>query len=306
MRRQHALVQDEVDARPRRQAATRLDRFEQSLAASNRRGASTSAPTIAAALALAEVGDRRLVAEAQLEPRLQDTVVCGELARDVRVLEQDAVRVLEVNRLRPLVVDDGRQLDALGDELGPLLLELRVGPGFEREVVYAFGHAERTVETAVELDRNAGDAAWLHEGQELLLARVEEDVADLAAFLHRDDVAADGLEPEDPLVERPRRVHVERPEAHVRPAFVRHGRGIARARSCRPAPAQVTIVLAPREAAGFAAGSATSFRGRPVARRAKVLANLSRPPSTENVEGNPRRRYLVAGTTTSSPPSTVE
>src|SRR5262249_13077547 len=156
-----------------------------------------------AALPVAEVGDRRLVAEAHLEPRLQDAIVCGELARDVRVLEKEAVRVLEVDRLRPLVVDDGRHLDALGDELGPLLLELRLCPSFEREVVHALAHAERTVETAVELDRYAGDATWFHEGQELLLARVEEHVADLAALLHRDDVAADRLESEHPLVERP-------------------------------------------------------------------------------------------------------
>src|SRR5262245_55111731 len=58
-----------------------------------------------AALPVAEVGDRGLVAEAHLEPLLEDAVVGRELSRDVRVLEQEAVRVLEVDRLRPLVVD---------------------------------------------------------------------------------------------------------------------------------------------------------------------------------------------------------
>src|SRR5262249_34835344 len=49
---------------------------------------------------------------------------------------------------------------------------------------------------------------------------VEEDVADLPALLDRDRVAANRLEAEHALVERARRVHVERAETDVRPALV--------------------------------------------------------------------------------------
>src|SRR5262245_3376016 len=152
-------------------------------------------------LPVAEVEERRLLDQAHLETRLHHAVVVVELARDVRVLEHESVRVLEVDRLRPLVVDDGRHLEALLDELGALRLEVGLAPGFEGEVVHALRHPERAVQAAVELDRDARNTARLHEREQLPLSRVEEHVADLAALLHLDDVAANGLESEYPLVE---------------------------------------------------------------------------------------------------------
>jgi hypothetical protein len=106
------------------------------------------------------------------------------------------------------VIDDWRYLDALGDELHALLRGLFLAARLEGEVIHALGHAEWPVEAAVELDRNALDPARLHEGQELLLPRVEEHVAELTAFLHGDDVATDHLEAKHALVEGARHVHV--------------------------------------------------------------------------------------------------
>ena len=120
------------------------------------------------------------------------------------------------------MIDDGRHLDALPDQLGALRLELGLAPGFEGEVVHALGHPERAVQAAVELDGDAADPARLHEGEQLPLSSREEHVPDLAALLHLDDVAANRLESEHPLVERARGVHVESPQADVRPPFAYH------------------------------------------------------------------------------------
>src|SRR6185295_12701490 len=65
--------------------------------------------------------------------------------------------------------------------------------------------------------------AGLHEGEELVAAGVEEDVADLAPLLDLENVAADRLEPEDALVEVARPVQVERREADVGEASGGHG-----------------------------------------------------------------------------------
>ena len=88
---------------------------------------------------IAEVEDRRLVGEAHLEAELHHAVVGGEVARQVRVLQEEPVWILEVDRLGPLVIDDRRDPDALRDQLGALRFELRVAAGLEREVVDALG-----------------------------------------------------------------------------------------------------------------------------------------------------------------------
>src|SRR5262249_33696421 len=143
------------------------------------KGLASIAPALKRPLAIAEVGDRRFVAEAHFEPRLHDTIIQIEFARQVGILEQKPVWVLEVDGLRPFVVNHGRDLDALADKLGPLRLQLGLAAGLEGEVIDALGHAEGTVEAAVELDGNARHTARLHKGEQLPLAGIEEDVPNL-------------------------------------------------------------------------------------------------------------------------------
>jgi len=121
------------------------------------------------------------------------------------------------------VVDDGRHTHALGDQLGALRLERLERADLEGEVVEHVGQAEAAVDAGVVRARNAGHAARLHEGEELSVAGVEEDVSDLAALLHPHGVAAHRLEAEDALVEGARAVHVEGGEADVGKALACHG-----------------------------------------------------------------------------------
>jgi hypothetical protein len=171
-------------------------------------------------------------ADGQLEAVLHPGVVVVQVAREAAVLELNAVRVLEVDGLGPIVVDHVRHIDALGKELVALLRE----PGFrarlEGEVIEDARHAEATVDSRIVVRRHARDAARLHEGDELIVPGIEEDVADLPALRDLDDVAAHRLEPEDGFIEVAGRVEVQRGEAEVRKAFVGHGILLLRVRRC--------------------------------------------------------------------------
>src|SRR5262245_25939823 len=70
--------------------------------------------------------------------------------------------------------------------------------------------------------RHARHAAGLHEGDELITPGVEEDVADLPAFLDRDGVAAHRFEFQDALVEVASLVEIVSGQANVREPFVGH------------------------------------------------------------------------------------
>src|SRR4029453_832799 len=182
-------------------------------------------------LRVAEVGDRRPRPEAQAFADLHHRVVGTQLAARPRVLEHDAVRILEVDRAHPLVVDDRRDLHALGDQLGAFRLERFLRLDLEGEVIEGIGEPEPAVDAGVVLHGDAGQPAGLHEGDQLAAARVEEDVADAAALGELQDVAADGGKAENALVERAGLVQVKRGEPDVRPGACGHR---FRLRSSRP------------------------------------------------------------------------
>jgi hypothetical protein len=75
--------------------------------------------------------------------------------------------------------------------------------------------AEPAVDAGVVLDWHPRDAARLHEGDQLPATGVEEDVADAAALLELEDVAAHRRESEDVLVERARLVEIQRGQSDV-------------------------------------------------------------------------------------------
>src|SRR5258705_12804896 len=75
---------------------------------------------------------------------------------------------------------------------------------------------EHPVVPSVVLGRDSRHATCLHEGHQLVVSGIEEDVTDLSAFLDLEDVAAHRLEPEDALVEVARPVQVQGREADVR------------------------------------------------------------------------------------------
>ena len=85
----------------------------------------------------------------------------------------------------------------------------------EGEVDHAARKAEALVDPGVVVVRDRLDALPIHERDQLAVARVEEDVPDLAALGDLQDVTAHGREAEHSGVERERRVHVTRDETHV-------------------------------------------------------------------------------------------
>src|SRR6266404_721882 len=194
---------------------------------------------------IAEVRHRRGAAQAHREAHLHARIVVVQLARPARILEQQAIRILEVDRLHPLVVDDGGHAHALRDQLGTLRLERLERADLEGEVIEHVGQAEAAVDAGVVLARDAGHAARLHEGKQLPVAGIEEDVADLAALLHLHRIAAHRLEAEDALVEGARAVHVEGGEADVGKTFACHDQ--ASVQSIAMPPPMLTDCVSPSD-----------------------------------------------------------
>ena len=118
------------------------------------------------------------------------------------------------------MIDHVRHFDALGEELVALLVERRLRARLEGEVIKRARHPEPAVDARVVLSGNARDTARLHERQELIAPRIEEDVADAPALLDLDDVAAHGLEPQHVFVEVAGLVEVQRRQPDVREPFV--------------------------------------------------------------------------------------
>src|SRR5437867_3698860 len=121
-------------------------------------------------LTIAEVGHGRAAGEARREAHLHARVVLVEGPRLDGELEQEAVRVLQVDRLHPLVIDDGCHPCPLRDQLRPLGLERLHRPDREGEVVEGLGHPEPPVDARIVLGGDARHATRLHEGHQLSLA----------------------------------------------------------------------------------------------------------------------------------------
>src|SRR5438876_2780901 len=104
-----------------------------------KRGAGTPPSAGCPGSPIPEVGHRRGAPHADREPHLHARIVVAQRARPARVLEQQAVRVLEVDRLHPLVVDDGGHPHALRNQLGALRRERLERAELEGEVVEHVG-----------------------------------------------------------------------------------------------------------------------------------------------------------------------
>ena len=71
-------------------------------------------------------------------------------------------------------------------------------------------HAEAAVYARIVLDRNAGDAARLHEREQLIATGVEENMPNRATFLNLDGISNYGFEAQNPFVKRGSLIQVQR------------------------------------------------------------------------------------------------
>src|SRR4029453_19566492 len=132
------------------------------------------------------------------------------------VLQRDAIRIVKVDGLRPLMVHDICDGDTLGQQLLPLRLQSWHRASLKGKMIERAWNAQPSINTGIIVLRNPRYPLWLHESDELIPARVKEDVPDLAPFGNFDDVAAGHLEPQDVLVEVTRAVQVPRRQPDVR------------------------------------------------------------------------------------------
>src|SRR4029077_3096131 len=98
------------------------------------------------------------------------------------IFKRKAVRVLEVDRLRPLVVDNLGDGDPLGPQFVALARQTGRRTGLEGEVIKAGRDPEPAVDAGVVGRRNVRHPAWLQKGDQLAIADVEKQVTQPAAL----------------------------------------------------------------------------------------------------------------------------
>src|SRR2546425_1774888 len=120
------------------------------------------------------------------------------------------------------MVHDIRDGDTLGEQLLTLRLQSCHRAGLKGKMIKRAWNAQPGVNAGVIVLRNPLDLLRLHESDELIPARVKEDVPDLAPFGNLDDVTAGHLESQDVLVEVARAVQVPCRQPDVRKSLVCH------------------------------------------------------------------------------------
>ena len=107
------------------------------------------------------------------------------------------------------MIDDIADFDAFGAEFVAFLGQGGLIAGLKRKVVKAAWHAEPAVDARIVFTRHAGYIARFHEGHQLVVAGIKEDVTDLSPFLYLDRIAHHRLETEQVFVELAGFVKVE-------------------------------------------------------------------------------------------------
>jgi hypothetical protein len=107
------------------------------------------------------------------------------VADHATIFERQAVRIFEVDRLGPLVVDDVGDLNALGAEFVALLHQGSRRAGLEGKVIKAGGNTQSSVDASIIVRRYAWDALGFQESDELIAPDVEKEVPKPAAFFDR-------------------------------------------------------------------------------------------------------------------------
>jgi hypothetical protein len=113
------------------------------------------------------------------------------------IFERQAVRIFEVDRLGPLVVDDVGDLYALGAQFLALLRQGSRRAGLEGKVIKAGGNTESAVDAGIIVRRYVRDALRFQKGDKLIAPDIEKEVPKVPAFFDRDRVG-DDLNPRTP------------------------------------------------------------------------------------------------------------
>src|SRR5262249_52349429 len=144
-----------------------------------------------------------------------DIILSPDIPGQTTILQGDAIGIVKIDGLGPLVVDNVRDHNSLVYQLLTLGLQGCYRAGLKGKMIKRAGDTQPFVNGRVIVRWNPLNSLWLHKGDELIAARVEKHVPNLAPFRNLDDVAAHGLESQDVLVEVPRAVEVPCRESDV-------------------------------------------------------------------------------------------
>src|SRR5882757_1672387 len=154
---------------------------------------------------------------------LHPCVAFVEIAHHAAVFELQAVGILEVDRFAPSVIDDIRDLHALGAQLVALVGQGSVRAGLEGKMIEAGGNAEAAVDARIVSCRYVGNVLRFQKGDQLIAPDIEKEVPNAPAFLDSQRVGDDWLEAQDTLVKRAGPIEVKCREANVGKSAIAHG-----------------------------------------------------------------------------------
>ena len=118
------------------------------------------------------------------------------------------------------MINDIADLDAFSAEFLTFLCQGSFIASLEREVIKGAWYPEPTVDAGVIFARHAGNVACFHEGEQLVMAGIKEDVTDLPPLFYFNAIAHHRFETEQVFVELARFVKIERRKANVRKSSV--------------------------------------------------------------------------------------
>src|SRR5216683_686905 len=159
---------------------------------------------------------------ARLHAMFHQLIVIIEFAHAYAIFQQEAVRVIEVDRTAPFVIDHRSDVDALVSEVFALGLEFLQRIHVEGEMIERGREVLSTADVGCEFRGNSRHLLGAHKSDQRAVARIQEGMLDPAALRRFENVAPCDLPAEDVGVEVDCAIDIERRKSQVMHAAAFH------------------------------------------------------------------------------------
>jgi hypothetical protein len=141
--------------------------------------------------------------EPHCECSVHHYVALRTVADHAAIFERQPIRIFEVDRLSPLVVDDVSDLHALGAQLIALFGQSSRRTRLEGKMIEAGRNAEAAVDARIVFCRHVRNPVWFQKGDKLIAPDIEKEVSKVPTFLDLYRVGDNRVESQNALVKLP-------------------------------------------------------------------------------------------------------
>src|SRR5712692_867324 len=159
---------------------------------------------------------------ARLHAMFHQLIVIIEFAHAYAVFQQEAVRVIEVDRTAPFVIDHRSDVDALVSEVFALGLEFLQRIHVEGEMIERGRQVLSAADVGCEFRGNTRHFLGAHKSDQRAIASIQEGVLDPAALRRFENVTPCDLPAENVSVELDCAIDIERRKSQVMHAAAFH------------------------------------------------------------------------------------